>query len=317
MVAPKSIRDHTNTRTRRVSHLLAAAVNIGSGCIAGLAVAPLVMIVDKAITTNASGVEPLFPCMLRELKNLVKKPVEFVNAPACKWMLMVFVGTYITANSIALSCDISGIDPFYPKAGFTGIIYVALNLIKDDVFAKMFGKGPPKPVPSHILGMFAVRDMMTMYGSFALPAVYSHKLQQLGLSRPQADAFAQLAAPLSMPFLNTPLHLFSLDLYNNPSNASTSRASFIVKHYLHTLLARMMRTLPGFGFGGLLNSTLVREGTKLVSDLEGFSYTVPQIAYGLDRGRLGFSFLEMSKAMRQLGMFQDLKTCELLITSMF
>lgn len=258
------------------SHALSAIVNISSGCIAALAVAPLVTIVDKSITANASGADALFPCMFREAKSLIRNPVAFLQTSACKWMLLVFAGTYSTANCVALTCNANGFDPFYPKAGLTGITNVGLNLVKDNAFAKMFARGAPKPVPTRILGMFAARDMMTMYGAFALPAAYSLKLQDFGVQKTQADAIAQLAAPLSMQFLNTPLHLFSLDLYNNPSKNITERVSFVAKQYASTVVARLLRTLPGFGMGGLLNSYLIKEGTSLVSSLGRLQYSIPK-----------------------------------------
>jgi len=309
--------NYSEKRAKEASHTLAAIVNIGAGCTAAFAVAPLVAIVDKAITANASGAEALFPCMLKEAKNLIRNPIAFVQTPACKWMLLVFAGTYSTANSVALTCDISDIDPFYPKAGFTGIANVGLNLVKDNAFAKMFSKGPPKPVPTHILGMFAVRDMMTMYGSFAMPAAYSLKLQEFGVEKTQAGAIAQLAAPLSMQFLNTPLHLFSLDLYNNPGKSWAERGSFVVNQYMNTVIARLLRTLPGFGIGGLLNSYMIKEGTTFVASLHGIEYTIPKVVYNIDEGMEGFNLADMIKGMRQLGMFQNMKRSEFLIMTLF
>jgi hypothetical protein len=43
----------------------------GIGIIAGLFVSPLITVVDKGITQNASGAKKLFPSMFESLKTLV------------------------------------------------------------------------------------------------------------------------------------------------------------------------------------------------------------------------------------------------------
>jgi hypothetical protein len=51
------------------------------GIVAGLFVSPLITVVDKGITQNASGAKKLFPSMLESLKSLATKPHIFLRKP--------------------------------------------------------------------------------------------------------------------------------------------------------------------------------------------------------------------------------------------
>jgi len=304
----------TTKFTTNAPHILAAVMSVGSGIIAGIAVAPIVTIVDKAIVAYASGVEKLVPCMTRMSLNLILHPTQFIRLPAFRSSLIVFTGTYCTANLVTLVCDINNQDPFYPKAGMTAIVNIALNAMKDGALAKAFAIGVPRPVPNHVLGLFALRDGITMYGSFALPAVYSEKIQELGISKPYADGIAQLAAPLSMQLINTPLNLIGLDLYNNRVKAVIERLRLLQKLYLCTGVARMIRTVPAFGVGGLLNSFVLQKSTLCVSTWNNYEYTVPTVVYGLDEGQRDFTLeAAMISRIKQFAMFKDSKRNQFLI----
>lgn len=65
-----------------------------------LVLAPAISIVDKAIVSNASGVEPLVPCLLNGIKTLFTNPVYFIKQPSFLLIWGVYGGTYVIANSI-------------------------------------------------------------------------------------------------------------------------------------------------------------------------------------------------------------------------
>jgi len=54
-------------------------------------------------------------------------------------------------------------------------------------------------------------------------------------------------------FVGTPLHLLGLDWYNNEGSTIGQRMQFLRKVYVSSLLVRMLRFLPTYGIGGIVN----------------------------------------------------------------
>jgi len=53
--------------------------------------------------------------------------------------------------------------------------------------------------------------------------------------------------------IGTPLHLIALDFYNNPDSNINQRLNFLKKAYMSTIFVRMLRFLPTYGVGGIVN----------------------------------------------------------------
>ena len=154
------------------------------------------------------------------------------------------------------------VESFYPKFLGSSVVNVTMSVSKDRAYARMFGKGAPRPISWKTLGLFGIRDGMTILASFCLPHIISAKLQEkVEMSKSTADITAQLTSPLVIQFFSCPLHLFGLDLYNRPVASSEQRLSFIQKEYNKTVMARLSRILPAFGIGGIVN-TKIREAIK-------------------------------------------------------
>lgn len=231
--------------------------------ISALSVAPAISIVDKAIVSNASGLEPLVPCLINGIKTLITKPVYFFKQPSFLFIWGVYSGTYIVANNIEALCERSNKNSFYPKFVGSSFANVTLSVLKDKAFAQMFGTGAAKPMPWTSMGLFSTRDSMTILASFSLPDIVSKKmLQPSGMSKHSADTMAQLITPVSMQIFSTPLHLLGLDMYNRDSATSSERRSFIAREYVKTVLARMARILPAFGVGGVVNKAVRKSGRE-------------------------------------------------------
>jgi len=227
-----------------------------AGITAAFVVSPFVSIIDKAITTNASGVEPLVPAVKNGLKTMLFRPIYFLKQPSFLLIWGVFSSTYAVANNVEALCGRNQIDPLYPKFVCSAATNVTLSVAKDYAFARMFGKGTMKPMSSTSLGIFATRDSMTILASFTLPPIIAGELvNKMAFTPKHADITAQLLAPVSMQILSTPLHIFGLDLYNKSgSNVKFSeRLMFIKQEYLKTLMARVSRIFPAFGIGGVLH----------------------------------------------------------------
>jgi len=140
---------------------------------------------------------------------------------------------------------------------------MSLCLYKDSQFAKLFGSSisVPRPVPTASYILFAVRDCLTIFASFNLPAIIAPQLKV-------SDAFeknymsktsiAQFLAPAGVQIFSTPLHLLGLDLYNRPKGtvATKERWLKVKKDWTLSCLARMGRIIPAFGVGGVVNTTV-------------------------------------------------------------
>ena len=125
---------------------------------------------------------------------------------------------------------------------------VTLSVLKDKAFARMFGTGVPKSMPVTSMGLFAVRDSMTILASFSLPGIVSAKVQRdYAIEKSKADTMSQLLCPVAMQVLSSPLHLIGLDWYNRDSVSTSERVSFVQREYLKTTAARMTRIFPAFG----------------------------------------------------------------------
>lgn len=77
---------------------------------------------------------------------------------------------------------------------------------------------------------------------------------RLGLSDKSGYQIAQLSAPLLVQFVGTPIHLLGLDIYNRENQTMLSRYLYIKNIYLSSLILRMLRFLPAFGIGGIVNT---------------------------------------------------------------
>jgi len=261
---------------------LRMSVEAAAATLSALTVAPAISIVDKAIVSNASGLEPLVPCLINGVKTLLTKPVYFFKQPSFLFIWGVYSGTYIVANNIDALCERSSRSSFYPKFVGSSFANVTLSVLKDKAFARMFGTGAPAPMSYTSMGLFATRDSMTILASFSLPDIVSQRMQaSVGMGKVSADTWAQLLTPVTMQIFSTPLHLHGLDLYNRPhleaatatgtlpsSSTSTaakeapplSRTAFVAKEYVKTVLARMARILPAFGVGGVVNKYIRKSG---------------------------------------------------------
>lgn len=230
--------------------------------------APAISIVDKAIVSNASGLEPLVPSLINGFKTLFTKPGYFFKQPSFLFIWGVYSGTYIVANSIEAVCERNEQSSLYPKFFGSSIANVTLSVLKDKAFARMFGVGDPKPMPNISFGCFATRDSMTILASFSLPGIISKSLLQdgFGMGKTLSDTAAQLITPCSMQILSTPLHLYGLNRYNVPVASKEERISFIKQEYVKTTLARMARIFPAFGIGGVVNKYVRKTGNDILYD---------------------------------------------------
>ncbi|KAI9006899.1 hypothetical protein DFJ74DRAFT_689752 [Hyaloraphidium curvatum] len=247
----------------RLTKLL--AVDVAGAAVTAVSVAPIIAIMDKSIIASASGREPLAAGVVNGFKQLFTQPLYFVRQPFFRWIVFVYSGTYIIANSVHTSCDLLKRDWQFPKFVGSSFANVSLSILKDRAFTRMLGTVAAKPLPTASYILFTTRDCMTIAASFNFPPYVSSVLQaRTGLSAASAEFWAQLVSPCAMQFASAPLHLAALDMYNNPGKTFAERVSFIRSNYLGTSLARVGRILPAFGIGGNVNKAVRKAGRKML-----------------------------------------------------
>ncbi|KAJ1330438.1 hypothetical protein BSLG_009356 [Batrachochytrium salamandrivorans] len=240
----------------RILPLEAACAILSAGM-----VAPLISIVDKSIFANASGKQPLAQGLVSGLTTLFRTPLHFLRQPSFLLIWGVYSGTYIVANTIQAVCDHRDIPWQFPKFIGSSVANVGLSVLKDLYFTRAFGTGPARPVPATSYSLYTLRDTMTIFASFNLPAILAARLEATGgMSLGTAETVAQLVAPCTIQLASTPLHLYAMDLYNRPGASALQRQRFVRHEYGVTTMARMARIFPAFGIGGVANKFLRKKG---------------------------------------------------------
>jgi hypothetical protein len=152
-----------------------------------------------------------------------------------------------------------------PKFFLTSATNMSLCLLKDRTFARLFATIPPTPIPLATYALFCLRDSLTIFASFNLPPVVAPLVPAASASK-RADV-AQFLCPAAVQAVSTPLHLLGLDLYNRKGDVGwKGRSVKVMGDWGVSFLARVLRILPAFGVGGVVNMR-VRRG--LMGRLEG------------------------------------------------
>ncbi|CAM9411375.1 unnamed protein product [Ascophyllum nodosum] len=199
------------------------------------------------------------------VKEMIFKPHVFHCRPEFLMIWGVYAATYITANMVGTTCQLSQVDDTLPKFVGTTVVNIATCVAKDLEFMRMFAVGKPKPIPVSTYMLFTARDGMTVAASFSMPDPVSKYLQErLGMSQKTASLTSQFACPSAIQFVSTPLSLLGMDLYNNPNSSAMDRGRFIVSEYASSLVLRVSRTGHAFGIGGMGNTTFRNYFSSLV-----------------------------------------------------
>ncbi|KAJ5338723.1 hypothetical protein N7452_005451 [Penicillium brevicompactum] len=263
-------------------------VDIASAATAGALTCPLITIIDRAIMEKASKGFPIQQTITSCLRSMVARPAGFFFSTPFILIYTLYGSTYLTANAIDTvtatmrNHSYDTIDTGFAKFIATTTVNMAICVYKDARFAKMFG-AQPSSTPSHPLraptptpqipktsySLFCLRDSITIFASFNIPAKIAPSIPDFMASTPGMKAsIAQFACPALMQFASTPMHLLGLDLYNRQPEGGlrwTDRASRIRRDYVASCFARMGKIVPAYGIGGTVN---VRMRSYLMNFIE-------------------------------------------------
>ncbi|PWY87103.1 hypothetical protein BO94DRAFT_67254 [Aspergillus sclerotioniger CBS 115572] len=266
----------------RLTGFLTADVMAAAGSAA--LVTPAVMILDRLVVEKSSHNQPMFPAFRRHLWVSITQPATFLTSRPSLLVWSLYTATFAAANATE-----TVLEQVYPhvdqamagtaKFLSTFVVNSSVGIWKDVKFAQLFGHkatpatppqtptASPAPSQSKILRVsrsipfatysaFLIRDALTIFGSFSLPAMVSASIPDSVASNEYLKVLmAQLAIPASIQLISTPIHLLGLDLYNRPMKLSASdRFGRVSRDWIGASLTRMCRIIPAFGIGGFANS---------------------------------------------------------------
>lgn len=237
------------------------AIDLVSAAAASATISPVISIIDRSIIEATSGKSPsILQSMRTSSRQLLRTPASFLTSLPFLLLYGVYFATYATANLLdtvqtrALpewSKQTNG----FGKFAATTVVNLSACVYKDVRYAKMFGTGQPRPLPKVSYALFSGRDSLTIFASFNLPALLA---PYTGLN------VAQLTVPCAMQFLSTPMHLLGLDVYNRSNKSTKSRWHEVKQRYWKSTAARIMRILPAFGIGGIVNRDARQFGMRII-----------------------------------------------------
>lgn len=230
---------------------------------------------------------------------MVTRPMGFFLSTPFLLIYTLYSGTYLTANAIDTvtstmrNQSFSTVTPGAAKFLSTTAVNMSICVYKDARFAKIFGPKTKSSNPAgicHVVGggaaaipkipkisysLFCLRDSVTIFASFNVPALVAPSIPDSIASTPAMKAaLAQFACPALMQFVSTPMHLLGLDLYNRQPIGGLGwreRAARIRRDYIPSSFARMGKIVPAYGVGGVVN---VRLRAALMEKLERAAGTV-------------------------------------------
>jgi len=219
--------------------------------VASFACSPLVAVLDKGITMQAAGTAPsLLSSVKTQTSELLKDPVSFLRSPTFLLLFMVYVVTYMSANSATTLCDFYHTNPAIPVLVASTFFNTVSCIYKDTQFAKMFGATVDPKVPPLALLLWLARDLTLFLFVFVLPPLVIQS----------APALPELAVRFSTPILaeafTTHLHLLGLGLIYTPDKTAMQQVYKANELFADALVAKTCRIIPALSIGASLNHYL-------------------------------------------------------------
>jgi hypothetical protein len=196
---------------------------------------------------------------------MMRHPVRLAHNRSFKLMLLLYGGTYLTANVLDTASSYyrhlpaSTTTSTWSKFATVSTVNVGLSLYKDSEFARMFGKSSTRAMRVASFVPFVARDGLTIFATFNLPQLVAPSLPEYLENAASRLSIAQFVLPATMQIFATPLHLMGLDVYNRPGQIPMrNRVRRIRQNWMRASLARTCRIVPAYGLGGVVNTNMRR-----------------------------------------------------------
>lgn len=227
---------------------------ITSALFSSTLVSPVMTIIDTSIIKSQIFHFTFKQSIINTTKMYVNGSIKFI--PPFKVMNMVYASTYLTANLTEHICKKNEIDYKIPTLLATSAVNIASITYKDIYYSKIF-QTTYRPVPLKSFILFASRDTMTILSSFILKTDFANHIEKkFNIPHNMADLIASFTLPITAQIFSTPLHILSIDLYQNPTLSWKERLLHIKRIYVSVCIGRMFRVVPAFCIGGYINDTL-------------------------------------------------------------
>ena len=226
-----------------------------------LVISPPVLMVDSTVIRKAAIGQPFLTCLRNILGDWIRSPRTLILSPPLRLVFLVYVGTFTFANwtdTLAKRRGNASAQDKLPGLLLTSGVSTALTIYKDGRLARIFGNVAQRgKIPLSSYCLFTIRDSITIFASFALPATVAPKFSAILEGEAKQLKAAQFLLPMAVQPITTPIHLLSLDLYNRQTGVRMwDRAGRVMRDVWTATPARMFRVLPAFGVGGVINKGL-------------------------------------------------------------
>ena len=228
--------------------VLAAAVT-------SFVISPVVVCCDKAVCDAAVGRHTMLESVRDSLRSVVFRPSSFFGGRAFALVFGIYTLTYGTSNLTQTLCRRNGVDAALPAFLATAAVNIPSSVFQDRCFTQWYGAARTGRFHVVTYGLWAMRDMATVLGSFTLPGILAKRIEtSTGATPERARRGAQLLVPSSVALIvHPPLHLLAIDLYNRPTLSLTERFPLLGSLMSRTAALRFARIMPAFGLGGVIN----------------------------------------------------------------
>merc|ERR1719408_314446 len=199
---------------------------------------------------------------MASLKELATRPIHFLKQPAFRYLWVMYGGTYSAANLFATfdewRLESSGTKS-HPllKTGSIFAVNATLSLWKDTAFAKLFSGKPPAPVPKPALGVWYLRDFISMAVIFTAPPVVARQMEEsTGMDKQLCATVTQFSLPLMVQPFVAPLHLYGYVLYNEPNSSWAAKQAVMRREMTGAIQMRLARCIAPYSVGTNINREL-------------------------------------------------------------
>ncbi|KAI3401422.1 hypothetical protein diail_11506 [Diaporthe ilicicola] len=273
-------------------HLLADAT---AAATSAAIIAPIITATDRSVVESVSTSSPLLRTLAKNLICPLTNPRTFFATKPVFVVWTLYAATYLTANvTETVSEKYFAIEKALTGTIVSSAVFIVntpLGVWKDVRFSQLFSApaGPaaqqqqitgispaaassqagvasprvtsppqvaPRKMPPSATAAFLMRDIITVFGSFALAPQVSAAIPDAVARTAQAKASAsQLLVPALTQVVATPVHLLALDIYSRPGRLGfKGRAGKTREKLASTTAMRAFRLIPAFGFGVIFNN---------------------------------------------------------------
>lgn len=155
------------------SRVLPPWKEITAGLISAFFVSPTNAILDKSVIEYANGKATVSEGMKNGFKKMVTTPLLFFTSFKFRWMYFVYGMTYVANNLSDQVAYIQGFPLALQNLIFTFVVNTISGISKDKAYAQHFGVAQSRPFPIISLGLFFLRDIITVASAFTFPPLLS------------------------------------------------------------------------------------------------------------------------------------------------